>query len=64
MGEGERVPLLLCHLVFPLIYFLLNIYFKKLVITFKIYSLSNFHIYNTILLIVVTMLYITSLGLT
>ena len=31
--------------------------------TFKIHSLSNFQIYNTVLLTVVTMLYITSPGL-
>lgn len=29
--------------------------------TFKVYSLSNFQMYNTILLIMVTMLYIRSL---
>ena len=28
--------------------------------TFKIYYLSNFHIYNTVLLTIVTILYITS----
>ena len=31
--------------------------------TFKIYSLSNFQVYNTVLLTMVTMLYTTSLGL-
>ena len=30
--------------------------------TFKIYSRSNFQIYNTVLIIIVTMLYITSPG--
>lgn len=32
--------------------------------TFEIISLSNFHIYNTVLLPMVTMLYVTSPGLT
>ena len=31
--------------------------------TLKIYSLSNFQIYNTVMLTIVTMLYTTSLGL-
>ena len=31
--------------------------------TFKIYVLSNFHIYNTVLLIIITRLCITSPGL-
>ena len=35
--------------------------FLFLVITFKIYSLSNFQICNTVLLTIVTMVYITSL---
>lgn len=30
------------------------------VIMFKIYSLYNFHVYNTVLLIIVSMLYIKS----
>ena len=37
-----------------------NYHFIFVVRTFKIYSCSNFQLYNTLLLIVITMLYIKS----
>ena len=40
-------------------YYILTIFFLVLK-TLKYYSLSNFQIYNTVLLTIVTMLYITS----
>ena len=40
-----------------------TIYFPCVIINFKIYSLNNIQIYNTVSLARVTMLYITSQGL-
>ena len=40
--------------------YLMQLVFFLMMTAFKIYSLSNFQIYNTVLLTIVTMLYITS----
>ena len=40
-----------------------NYHFFFIARRFKIYSLSNFQVYNTALLFLITMLYIRSLGL-
>ena len=40
-----------------------NYYFFFVVRTFKIYSLRNFHVYNTVLLAAITVLHIRSPGL-
>ena len=41
-----------------------NYHFFFVVRTFKIYSLSNFHVYDTVLLTIITMLCIRPSGLT